>query len=78
MQDSGADTFEEYHQLLSDALKAAEASEAEIAVEPKEKKSEKDSEKELEKSGDGVVADEDLLVLRFLPPYRDWGFGFTE
>jgi D-alanyl-D-alanine carboxypeptidase len=78
MQDSRADTFEEYHQLLSDALKAAEASEAEIAVEPKEKKSEKDSEKELEKSGDGVVADEDLLVLRFLPPYRDWGFGFTE
>lgn len=78
MQDSGAETLEEYHQLLSDALKAAEASEAEIAVEPKEKKSEKDSEKKLEKSGDGVVADEDLLVLRFLPPYRDWGFGFTE
>lgn len=78
MQDSGTDTFEEYHQLLSDALKAAEANEAEIAVEPKDKKSEKDSEKELEKSGDGVVADEDLLVLRFLPPYRDWGFGFTE
>ncbi|MGP5383102.1 M15 family metallopeptidase [Glutamicibacter arilaitensis] len=78
MQDSGAETLEEYHQLLSDALKAAKESEAEIAVEPKEKKSEKDSEKELVKSGDGVVADEDLLVLRFLPPYRDWGFGFTE
>jgi len=23
------------------------------------------------------VKDDDLLVLRFLPPYRDWGFGFT-
>lgn len=76
---SGAETFEEYHQMLADSLESAKQSEAEVAIEkePAKAKQEKPKE-ESQKASEDVVVDEDLLVLRFLPPYRDWGFGFTQ
>jgi len=79
LAESGAETYEEYFQMLSDSLKAPKAEASAVAKDEKasSKKSDKDSKKDTEKAGHGVVKDDDLLVLRFLPPYRDWGFGFT-
>ena len=76
---SGAETFEEYHQMLAASIAEAEQSEAQAAVEkePAKAKDEEPQEKS-KKAGEDVVVDEDLMVLRFLPPYRDWGFGFTQ
>lgn len=76
---SGAETFEEYHQMLAASIAEAEQSEAKAAVEkePAKAKDEEPQEKST-KAGEDVVVDEDLMVLRFLPPYRDWGFGFTQ
>ncbi|MFK0084339.1 M15 family metallopeptidase [Glutamicibacter sp. NPDC090743] len=76
---SGAETFEEYHQMLAASIAEAEQSEAKAAIEkePAKAKDEEPQEKS-KKVGEDVVVDEDLMVLRFLPPYRDWGFGFTQ
>ncbi|MGV2951602.1 M15 family metallopeptidase [Arthrobacter sp. JUb115] len=76
---SGAETFEEYHQMLAASIADAEQSEAKATVEkePAKAKDEEPHEKS-KKAGEDVVVDEDLMVLRFLPPYRDWGFGFTQ
>ena len=79
LAESGAETYEEYVKMLSESLKAPKA-EASAAAEEEEapKEAEKDSQKDAKEAGHGVVKEDDLLVLRFLPPYRDWGFGFTE
>ncbi|MEG0212589.1 MAG: M15 family metallopeptidase [Glutamicibacter sp.] len=76
---SGAETFEEYHQMLAASIADAEQSEAKAAIEkePAKAKVEEPHEKS-KKAGEDVVVDDDLMVLRFLPPYRDWGFGFTQ
>ena len=84
MKQSKAQTFEEYHQMLRDAEKNSTKDDAEtvensVAVDEEPKPADKPK-KEEKKSADETnrVNDDDLLVLRFLPPYRDWGFGFTQ
>ena len=71
MAESGAATFEDYTELLKQQAQSepAEPEEAEPAAGAENK------EQDSEQAGPDA---EDLLVLRFLPPYRDWGFGFTE
>ncbi|WP_334121827.1 M15 family metallopeptidase [Glutamicibacter sp.] len=79
--ESGAETYEEYFQMLSKSLEEPKAEASAVAKEEESdssNKSEKESAKDSEEVGHGVVKEDDLLVLRFLPPYRDWGFGFTE
>ncbi|UYQ76775.1 M15 family metallopeptidase [Glutamicibacter sp. JL.03c] len=79
MAESGAETYEEYVQMLSESLKAPKAEASAVAEEEEApKEAGKDSEKGAKESGHGVMKEDDLLVLRFLPPYRDWSFGFTE
>lgn len=79
LAESGAQTYEEYVKMLSESLKAPKAEASAVAEEEEApKEAEKDSQKDAKEAGDGVVKEDDLLVLRFLPPYRDWGFGFTE
>ncbi|UTT38947.1 M15 family metallopeptidase [Glutamicibacter mishrai] len=79
LAESGAETYEEYVKMLSESLKAPKAEASAVAGEEEApKEAEKDSQKDAKKAGHGVVKEDDLLVLRFLPPYRDWGFGFTE
>lgn len=79
MKESKAETFEEYHEFLHDAKAAASEEAGEKTVE-NAATVEEDSAPPASKKKDesGPVKDDDLLVLRFLPPYRDWGFGFTE
>jgi len=79
LAESGAETYEEYVKMLSESLKAPKAEASAVAEEEEApKEAEKDSQKDAKEAGHGVVKEDDLLVLRFLPPYRDWGFGFTE
>jgi len=79
LAESDAETYEEYVKMLSESLKAPKAEASAVAEEEEApKEAEKDSEKDAKEAGQGVVKEDDLLVLRFLPPYRDWGFGFTE
>ena len=83
MQESGAETFEEYFGMLQDASTQAQATpEAKPSDEPGSVPStpvEPTTEKENQKvEGSGVLREDDLMVLRFLPPYRDWSFGFTK
>ncbi len=79
LAESGAETYEEYVKMLSESLKAPKAEASAVAEEEEApKEAEKDSQRDAKEAGHGVVKEDDLLVLRFLPPYRDWGFGFTE
>ncbi|WP_440103243.1 M15 family metallopeptidase [Glutamicibacter mishrai] len=79
LAESGAETYEEYVKMLSESLKAPKEEASAVAEEEEApKEAEKDSQKDAKEAGHGVVKEDDLLVLRFLPPYRDWGFGFTE
>jgi len=79
LAESDAETYEEYVKMLSESLKAPKAEASAVAEEEEApKEAEKDSQKDAKEAGQGVVKEDDLLVLRFLPPYRDWGFGFTE
>ncbi|WP_159612093.1 D-alanyl-D-alanine carboxypeptidase family protein [Glutamicibacter sp. JC586] len=84
LAESGADTYEEYVKMLAESLKekkteATPAAKEQAKVDAVEEKSTKDgTEISSQKTGHGVLKEEDLLVLRFLPPYRDWSFGFTE
>ncbi|WPR63867.1 M15 family metallopeptidase [Glutamicibacter protophormiae] len=87
MQDSGAETYEEYFGMLQEASRDTAASpaakpSAEPSNEPRSEPStpagpaaDKDNQKV---EGSGVLREDDLMVLRFLPPYRDWSFGFTK
>lgn len=87
MQDSGAETYEEYFGMLQEASRDTAASPAakpssEPSNEPRSEPSrpagpaaDKDNQKV---EGSGVLREDDLMVLRFLPPYRDWSFGFTK
>ncbi|HAY42422.1 MAG TPA: hypothetical protein DCY59_02200 [Micrococcaceae bacterium] len=84
MTQAKAETFEEYHQMLRDAEQDSTKDDAEtvensVTVDEEPKPADKPK-KEEKKSADETnqVNDDDLLVLRFLPPYRDWGFGFTQ
>ncbi|WP_404286585.1 D-alanyl-D-alanine carboxypeptidase family protein [Glutamicibacter arilaitensis] len=87
MKDSKADTFEEYHDFLHEEKQKASEKADEKTVEnaatveeetaPSASKTKEEQTSET-KNESGPVKDDDLLVLRFLPPYRDWGFGFTE
>ncbi len=84
MKQSKAQTFEEYHQMLRDAEKNSTKDDAEtvensVAVDEEPKPADKPKKEEKKSAGEtNRVNDDDLLVLRFLPPYRDWGFGFTQ
>ncbi|KUM29999.1 hypothetical protein AQ436_10225 [Arthrobacter sp. EpRS66] len=79
LAESDAETYEEYVKMLSESLKAPKAEASAVAEEEEApKEAEKDSQKDAMEAGQGVMKEDDLLVLRFLPPYRDWGFGFTE
>lgn len=84
MKQSKAQTFEEYHQMLRDAEKDSTKDDAEtvensVAVDEEPKPADKLKKEEKKSAGEtNRVNDDDLLVLRFLPPYRDWGFGFTQ
>ncbi|MFJ2619518.1 D-alanyl-D-alanine carboxypeptidase family protein [Glutamicibacter sp. NPDC087344] len=80
MQSSGAQTYEEYFQMLQDASKQAQATPAaEPSTEPADTKpGSEPTTKPEQTEGSGVLREDDLLVLRFLPPYRDWSFGFTQ
>ena len=84
MKQSKAQTFEEYHQMLRDAEKDstkdnAETVENSVTVDEEPKPADKPKKEEKKSAGEtNQVNDDDLLVLRFLPPYRDWGFGFTQ
>ncbi|MFY9680115.1 M15 family metallopeptidase [Glutamicibacter protophormiae] len=87
MQDSGAETYEEYFGMLQEASRDAEAApaakpSAEPSSEPSSEPStpaEPAADKDNQKvEGSGVLREDDLMVLRFLPPYRDWSFGFTK
>lgn len=91
MQDSGTETYEEYFGMLQEASRDTAASPAakpsaepsnEPSNEPRSEPStpagpaaDKDNQKV---EGSGVLREDDLMVLRFLPPYRDWSFGFTK
>lgn len=76
MEESGAETYEEYYSLLKDSLKKNENIEAKPV---KKEQDSKPAKKKDEKSeGLGVLKEDDLMVLRFLPPYRDWSFGFIQ
>ena len=57
----------------------AQTVETSVTVEEESKPAD-EPKKDEKKSADETnqVNDDDLLVLRFLPPYRDWGFGFTQ
>ncbi|MGP5045054.1 M15 family metallopeptidase [Glutamicibacter ardleyensis] len=84
MKQSKAETFEEYHQMLRDAKQDSAKDDAQtvensVTVEEESKPAD-EPKKDEKKSADETnqVNDDDLLVLRFLPPYRDWGFGFTQ
>ena len=87
MQDSGAETYEEYFGMLQEASRDTAASpaakpSAEPSSEPRSEPStpaEPAADKDNQKvEGSGVLREDDLMVLRFLPPYRDWSFGFTK
>ncbi|MBF6672971.1 M15 family metallopeptidase [Glutamicibacter halophytocola] len=75
LAESGAQTYEDYFQMLRKSL---EAPKEEAGSKKADKEAGKESDKDAQKAGHGVMKEDDLLVLRFLPPYRDWGFGFTE
>ncbi|GAB3618816.1 hypothetical protein GCM10027417_00760 [Glutamicibacter endophyticus] len=86
MEASKVSTFEEYIDLLKgqakedtsaeDAEKAGKKSESSKPAEPKKEKAEQaESTTTRQKSSENSSID-DLLVLRFLPPFRDWSFGF--
>lgn len=74
MKASKAETFEEYQELLRQAAKETKKESSAAAKASEEAKAKKAKEKAESVS---PLKDDDLLVLRFLPPYRDWGFGFT-
>ncbi|WP_313810956.1 M15 family metallopeptidase [Glutamicibacter sp.] len=78
MADSGAETYEEYYSMLKDeAVKEPKKSQEPKNVPAVEqKKPESESDQGTATPGSGVLKQEDLDVLRFLPPYRDWSFGF--
>lgn len=78
---SGAETFEEYFTMLGEASASKKVKATAVAEDEEQDSPEStdtDASKESKKSGHGVMKDDDLLVLRFLPPYRDWGFGISE
>lgn len=81
---SGAETYEEYVSMLADSVQEKKTEASTAAKEKasgqqkaKEKSATDSSKESATKPGHGVLKEEDLLVLRFLPPYRDWSFGFT-
>lgn len=87
MQDSGAETYEEYFGMLQEASRDAEATPAakpsaepssEPSTEPSTPAEPADDKDNQKVEGSGVLREDDLMVLRFLPPYRDWSFGFTK
>lgn len=88
MAASGAETYEAYYQMLSEQAAAeqtedattslADGTAAEKSEKPENTGKPEESAKPAEEAAEPDAVDqEDLLVLRFLPPYRDWGFGFT-
>lgn len=77
MAASGAKTYEEYYSMLKkQAQKEAKATDEAKVPEVEQKKPESKSTEGTAKPGSGVLQKDDLIVLRFLPPYRDWSFGF--
>lgn len=76
MQQAEVATFEEYHELLIDqvAQTAAEPTQNAVETTPAEQPAPWGSESAAEQSADSA---DDLVVLRFLPPYRDWSFGMN-
>lgn len=76
MEESGAETYEEYYSLLKDSVKKNENVEAKPVKKEQDSKSAKKQDEKTE--GSGVLKEDDLMVLRFLPPYRDWSFGFIQ
>ena len=76
MQDADVATYEQYYNLLLDQAEEAPAEPTENAVEttPAAESSPWGSSPEPEASAD---SSDDLVVLRFLPPFRDWSFGLS-
>lgn len=78
MTEAGIETYEEYHGLLLDQVAAQEqAPPSPNAVEttPATDSSPWGSSSDAAETGSSP---DDLVVLRFLPPYRDWSFGLQE
>lgn len=69
-------TFEEYYELLIDRASEASVEPSQNAVEVDPADEVAPWEETAENTADADSAD-DLVVLRFLPPYRDWSFGIT-
>lgn len=74
MAESQAQTYEEYYALLKDAAAKQATESSSVSVEP----SPSSEPTTPETNSVSPMAKDELLVLRFLPPYRDWSFGFTQ
>lgn len=76
MRAAGVKTFEEYHGLL--AQQASKPATKPSAPAPEPSSSAAPSETATPKATPESAEEDDLLILRFLPPFRDWTFGLSE